>query len=181
MKTRSFISFVAVLLFSINSYSQDGASIYKKNCAACHTIGNGKIVGPDLKGVDKKYEMKWLLTWIKSSQEMIKKKDPVAVQLFNDNKQIVMPDQVITEEEVKSVIAYIGNETTKLEQVAAAPVAVPEASPALKAGSSQTTSDSSKFVTTKTIIYVLLGIIVFLTAMLISLGRVIKDMAQVQK
>jgi mono/diheme cytochrome c family protein len=32
---------------------QDAETFYKQNCAACHTIGGGKLLGPDLKGVTK--------------------------------------------------------------------------------------------------------------------------------
>ena len=106
MKTRIITSFISVALFTFNSYSQDGASIFKKNCGVCHTIGHGKIVGPDLNGADKKHDIKWLLEWVKSSQTMINvKKDPTAVQLFNDNNKMVMTDQPLSDDEIKSVVA----------------------------------------------------------------------------
>jgi len=30
-------------------YAQDGAELFRNNCGACHTVGKGKLVGPDLK------------------------------------------------------------------------------------------------------------------------------------
>ena len=185
MKTIFFVPFFATLLFSLCGYSQDGVGIFKKNCAVCHTIGGGKIVGPDLKGSDKKHEIKWLIQWIKSSQTMItKKKDSKAIQIFNDNKQMIMPDQALSDDEIKTVMAFIGDETTKLEQAAVAPpnsTSVSSQTSVETSGLSQATSYSSIGVTSKTVIYILLGIIVFLTTILIGLGKIIKDLAKSQK
>src|SRR5690348_8888300 len=41
--------------------AQDMASFYKKNCAACHSIGGGAMVGPDLAGVQQRRDRAWLV------------------------------------------------------------------------------------------------------------------------
>lgn len=84
-----------------------GEKIFKASCAACHTIGKGKIVGPDLFGVSKKRNEKWLISWIKSSQTLVKNNDPVAVKLFNENNKQVMPDANLSDVQIKDVLAYI--------------------------------------------------------------------------
>ena len=45
--------FLSVLFsLSFNSVAQSEAEqIFKSTCTACHTIGEGKLVGPDLKDV----------------------------------------------------------------------------------------------------------------------------------
>lgn len=178
MKTRIFINFFAAMLYTLSSYSQDGASVFKKNCGVCHTIGNGKLVGPDLKGSDKKHDITWLTQWIKSSQTMIKKKDPKALQIFNDNKQMIMPDQPLSDEEIKTLMAFIGEETTKLEQ----PQSItPTQIPAATQNPSPDSSSSSIGINSTTIIYILLAIITFLTAILIGLSRIIKNIAESKK
>ncbi len=50
---KNHILFFAVLFsFSFNTYASDGEQIFKSTgCTACHTIGGGKLVGPDLQGV----------------------------------------------------------------------------------------------------------------------------------
>lgn len=177
MGTRVFILF-AILLLSTNSFGQDGATIYKKNCAVCHTIGKGKIVGPDLISMNKKHDIKWLQEWIKSSQTMVKvKKDATAIQIFNDNNQMVMPDQVLSDAEIKALVAFVGDETSKLEQPAIVSVQTPVPAPI----SSPSISDSSSEIASKTVIYILLVIIAFLTTMLFSLSKVIKNIAESQK
>ncbi|MFZ6012802.1 MAG: ethylbenzene dehydrogenase-related protein [Bacteroidota bacterium] len=84
-----------------------GEKTFKTICAACHTIGKGKIVGPDLSGVTQRRTEKWLLSFIKSSQTMVKNNDAAAVKVFNENSKIPMPDQNLTDVQIKDVLAYI--------------------------------------------------------------------------
>ena len=98
------------------------------NCASCHTIGKGKLIGPDLKGVETKHPEAWLHKWIESSQALVKTGDTAAVRLFNDNAGIIMPEQDLTGEQIDSILAYITTEGSKV--MAAAPAALPVASKA---------------------------------------------------
>jgi mono/diheme cytochrome c family protein len=43
-----------------------GLDPFKQNCASCHTIGGGKLVGPDLKGLkDRAPSRDWVLAFLK--------------------------------------------------------------------------------------------------------------------
>lgn len=97
--------FLHLTFFGQNPTS--GEKLFKGTCTACHSIGKGKIVGPDLIHVSKRYDEKWLISWIKSSQTMVKKNDPIAVKLFNGNNKIIMPDAPLTDAQVKDILAYI--------------------------------------------------------------------------
>lgn len=76
-------------------------------CAACHTIGSGRLVGPDLSGVTDRRSEEWLLKFIKSSQTMVKSGDADAAAIFAEFNNIMMPDNNFTDDEIKAVIAYI--------------------------------------------------------------------------
>lgn len=80
---------------------------FKAICGACHTIGEGKRVGPDLKGVTERRSEAWLLAFIKSSQAVIKSGDPVAVQLFEEHNKTPMPDAPYSEAEILEILAFI--------------------------------------------------------------------------
>lgn len=99
------IAFVAISFTSLNA--QDGAQLFRTNCGACHTVGKGKLVGPDLKGLQDRHTEEWILKWVHSSQTLVKSGDKDAVKLFNDNNQIQMPDQPLSDNDIKSVLAYI--------------------------------------------------------------------------
>jgi mono/diheme cytochrome c family protein len=172
---RTITLFSAFILFALQGFSQDGQAIFKKNCAVCHSIGSGKLVGPDLKGMDKKHDIKWLNEWIKSSQAMIKKGDKKAVQIFNDNNKMVMPDQAISEAEIKSIVAFVSEETTKLEQPPAAVASV--TTPQQNLPQQPALASTSSGISSKVIIYVLIGIIAFLTMVLYALSNTIRSIS----
>jgi len=102
----------------IYSFAQNGNDLFKANCAVCHTIGNGILVGPDLKGVYQKYSEAHLLKWIKSSQSVIKSGDTAAKNIYKQFNNIVMPDQALADVQIKSIIGYI--KTESLNQMASA-------------------------------------------------------------
>lgn len=39
----------AALAVSLTQSAEEGEQIFKQKCAGCHTIGGGRLVGPDLK------------------------------------------------------------------------------------------------------------------------------------
>jgi len=106
--------FVLFLLFSSSLFSQSpGEKIFKSVCRACHTIGQGRLVGPDLANVQKKQKDDWLVKFVKSSQSMVKSGDAAAVKIFNEYNKIVMPDQPFSDAEIMSVIKYITAKSPK--------------------------------------------------------------------
>jgi mono/diheme cytochrome c family protein len=85
----------------------DAPAYFEKNCSSCHTVGGGDDVGPDLKGVSERRREEWLIPFLQSSQTMIQAGDPVATELFNKFKRKKMPDQDLTADEAKAILAYI--------------------------------------------------------------------------
>ncbi|MEX2402358.1 MAG: c-type cytochrome [Rhodothermales bacterium] len=88
-----------------------GEDLYQQSCAACHTIGGGRLVGPDLEGVTERREEDWLISFIRSSQDMIAAGDPVAVQLFEEFAEMPMPDQPYSADQVRRILDYIRMES----------------------------------------------------------------------
>lgn len=86
--------------------AQTSAEIFEKTCKACHTIGGGKLVGPDLKGVTERRDMDWIVRFVQSSQAMVKAGDKTAVELFAEFK-VPMPDQPLSEAQVKGLMDFI--------------------------------------------------------------------------
>jgi mono/diheme cytochrome c family protein len=90
--------------------SQDagsGKATYSTICVACHTVGEGKRVGPDLAGVHARHTEAWMIAFIRSSQTMIKSGDPEAVALAEAYPGLVMPDNPLTDDQIRSVLAYL--------------------------------------------------------------------------
>ncbi|HET7214644.1 MAG TPA: c-type cytochrome [Terriglobia bacterium] len=70
---------------------QDAEAFFKQNCAACHSIGGGKLLGPDLKGVTKARDHEWLEKWLLNPQAVIDSGDAYALRLKKEYNGIVMP------------------------------------------------------------------------------------------
>ena len=106
-----FAAFALLWIFQLtpaNAQTADeGKSIFEANCAACHTIGGGVLVGPDLKGVTTRRESDWLIRWIAEPDVMLAEGDPIAAQLLSDFNGVPMPNLALTDAEVASVIVYL--------------------------------------------------------------------------
>jgi len=114
-----------LLLSPALAQAKTGEEIFNGVCRACHTIGGGRLVGPDLSGVSERQSEDWIVNFVQHSQDMVQAGDPAAVALFNEYNKVPMPDQPLTRAEVLSVIAYIDS----VGGGGAAPAAAPAAEP----------------------------------------------------
>ena len=104
---------------------EKGDTTFQKVCAACHTIGKGKLIGPDLANVQTRHPEEWLIKFIKSSQSVISSGDKYADSLFKAYNQIPMPDHPnLTDEQIKELLTYI-KEKSLAPETAAASTALP--------------------------------------------------------
>ncbi len=100
-----------LLFFSYTTFGQSAEA--EKNfavCKACHTIGGGKLVGPDLKGVTEKYDEEWLIKFIQNSTQLIESGDAQAIKVFEEFNKIPMPPNALSDEQVKDLLLYIAND-----------------------------------------------------------------------
>lgn len=105
---------ITVLLLAAGAFfvqAQDldeGKTLFKSNCAACHTVGKGKLTGPDLKDVTQRVSPEWITAFVKNSTAVIESGDEYAKSLFNEyNKTIMTAHPHLTDENIANIIAYI--------------------------------------------------------------------------
>lgn len=111
---RPFYAIALLLAFlSIQkSHAQrTGEMMFKTFCVSCHTIGKGKLIGPDLVDVHTRRTDDWLIEFITSTQAMIKKGDADAVSIFKEYNQTIMPDAPYSTDEIKAIITYIKSQS----------------------------------------------------------------------
>jgi protein SCO1/2 len=84
-----------------------GQYVFGSKCAACHTIGRGDGVGPDLLNVTSAREHTWLTHYLTKPDEMLAHGDPIATALFKKYKQVRMPNLGLDPVEIESVIHYL--------------------------------------------------------------------------
>ncbi|HSE18797.1 MAG TPA: SCO family protein [Pyrinomonadaceae bacterium] len=91
-----------------------GQYLFATRCAACHTIGNGDKVGPDLLGVTNVRDRAWLARMISEPDKLIEEKDPIATSLFTKYKEIRMPKLGLPEADVNTLIDYMKIQSASL-------------------------------------------------------------------
>ena len=101
-----------VIVFLVNSVqAQDGELLFQQ-CKACHTIGQGKLLGPDLLDISKTRDAAWVKNFIKSSQSMIKGGDPDAIALFEEFNKLMMIDYPLPDADIDAIVKYIDSFST---------------------------------------------------------------------
>jgi cytochrome c2 len=87
--------------------AEAGKQIFQEKCTACHTVGNGVLVGPDLKGVTGRHPREWLEQWISAPDAMLAKKDPDATNLLHQFHDLPMPNLGLSSSDVTAVLAFL--------------------------------------------------------------------------
>jgi protein SCO1/2 len=83
-----------------------GQYLFAKECAACHTIGQGDKIGPDLKHVTHVRDREWLERYIRQPNKMREDGDPIAVALAERYK-VVMPNLLVSDRDLAPLMDYL--------------------------------------------------------------------------
>jgi nitrite reductase (NO-forming) len=78
---------------------------FESKCFACHSVGQGKKLGPDIAGVTKRRTDAWLVKWLKAPEVMLQN-DPDAKAMLKESNNIPMPNQGLSDKEVTQYLAY---------------------------------------------------------------------------
>jgi nitrite reductase (NO-forming) len=89
----------------VDAAAARGQLAFESKCLACHSIGQGKKLGPDLAGVSRRRSDAWLARWLKSPEEMLKT-DEHAKALLVEFNNIPMPNQDLSDAEIRDFIRY---------------------------------------------------------------------------
>lgn len=82
-----------------------GKLAFESKCLACHSIGQGKKLGPDLAGVTGRRTDAWLAQWLKSPDKMLQT-DADAKAMLKEYNNIPMPNQGLGDAEIRQYMAY---------------------------------------------------------------------------
>ncbi|MCK5314947.1 MAG: c-type cytochrome [Anaerolineales bacterium] len=89
--------------------NSDGQEIFEQKCVACHTIGGGQRVGPDLQDVTGRRDLAWLEGFIAAPDEVIASGDPIATELLAEYNNVVMPNLGLSAAELDALLVYLEN------------------------------------------------------------------------
>jgi protein SCO1/2 len=99
--------------------SNRGRYFFGTHCAACHTIGHGDKIGPDLQGVASVRDHAWLARFISTPDQMLKEKDPVATALFVKYKKVIMPNLSLQPDDLEDLIKFLETQSVPSDKATA--------------------------------------------------------------
>ena len=91
-----------------------GELFTSKGCVACHKIGEGRLVGPDLMGVTERRSYGWIYAMVTAPDSMLQS-DSTAKALFAEYFT-PMPDQRVQPEEGRALVEYLRARTEGVMQ-----------------------------------------------------------------
>ncbi len=107
---------VLLILPHCTAYAQENAAFFRQNCANCHTIGGGRLVGPDLKGVTEQRDRSWFVQFMQNPKAVIEGGDAYAMKLRDEARGVIMPTVPgLTVERAEALLDLIAAESA-LEQ-----------------------------------------------------------------
>lgn len=91
-----------------------GEYLFRNGCAACHSIGEGDRLGPDLRDVGQRRDRAWLERFVSAPDAMLDAGDPVAQALLARYKGVRMPNLGLAPDEVREILGYIEARSARL-------------------------------------------------------------------
>jgi mono/diheme cytochrome c family protein len=109
----AFVATAALALAApLAAAAQLPATVFRQSCASCHTIGGGRLVGPDLKDVAARKDEAWLLAFVTNPAAVLGAGDPYALKLKEEAQGAVMPPIAgMTRETAKALLELIAAES----------------------------------------------------------------------
>lgn len=95
---------------------ENGGSLFRTSCSACHTIGNGDSIGPDLAGVTNVREHAWLVRFISTPDKVLEEQDPIATALHKRYNGVNMPNLSLSEKDINSLIDFISSRSKSSQE-----------------------------------------------------------------
>lgn len=108
------ISTAAQAQMAVNAdLAKRGKTVFSnKGCGGCHSVGKGRMAGPDLLGVTDRRDGAWLRRWLKETDQMLAN-DSTARAMLAEAKGVKMPNLKLTDADIDALLNYIAQETEK--------------------------------------------------------------------
>lgn len=87
-----------------------GKEIYEVKCAACHSLGDNRIVGPGWKNITTRRTPQWIVNMVTNTEEMLDK-DPAAKKQIEEC-MVRMPNQNLSIDDAKATFDFMRKNDT---------------------------------------------------------------------
>ncbi len=109
--TNRILVFATLLATFFTAEAQDGAKLFKQNCAACHKVDKNSV-GPMLKGAKAKWEEAGegdlIYEWVKNPSELYESgKSKRAKEVWDFSPATMSPMGHLSKEEIDAIFKYV--------------------------------------------------------------------------
>jgi len=95
-----------------------GEYLFASRCSACHSLGQGDKMGPDLLGVTTRRERTWLLRYIQVPDQVLASGDPIAKALNQKYQNARMPNVSLGGADVAAIVSYLEAQSAPATKIA---------------------------------------------------------------
>lgn len=113
IKNKIILSLLIAVFVAPNLSANNGQSLFKQNCSACHKV-DVKVIGPALKGVKAKWveadEATNLIKWVQNAPELFKSgTSQLAKDIWNFSPSEMTVQSHLSEEDINQIFDYVEN------------------------------------------------------------------------
>lgn len=87
--------------------TRPGEALFRRACAACHAVGGGARVGPDLAGLTTRRQRDWIVRYIADPAALRRRNDPAALELLARFPRVRMPNLGLGADDAADVLRYL--------------------------------------------------------------------------
>lgn len=87
----AFAMALSGIVVAVSASAQETVEYFRQNCVSCHTIGGGRLVGPDLENVAARQEREWLVQFVVDPMGFLDRGDAYALKLKQEAGGALMP------------------------------------------------------------------------------------------
>lgn len=87
----ALLAALAGIAHSQDPPSEETIQYFQTNCTSCHTIGGGRLAGPDLKGAHERKDRDWMIRFMLDPKAVVDSGDPYARKILEESRGVLMP------------------------------------------------------------------------------------------
>lgn len=111
-----FLLLIITCCFAFKQQDGIGKKLFEENCASCHEM-NKSGFAPSFKNIRQDYSLKWVVSFLRNSNDLIKSRDSRALCVYYRYEKIPhIRFPVLEEKYISKILEYVDKTATDTSQ-----------------------------------------------------------------